>query len=702
VQIEEAIGDVAGQIAKWKLSLEHYTAALQVAQSKEERAVFYRKLGEVHEKRGDHESALSYFQEGLNLLSDEKTVERAHIYNGIGVIHFNKSEYPEAEQQFERALRTLFDTPDYDAMESVFKNLGNVYYVQGKLSDAMKSYERSLSLGEEIGDIFTQAKVYNNLGICYKQRGDLNKAIEYYQKSLKLKGQIGDEAGLAPSYCNLGMLYIRKRDFDNAVEACQKGIAFAQKVGNPSRVAQSYTNLGEVYALQKQYKRAVDAYQEGLQFAERLGDVRTVTGLYVNLADAYCNDGNLIAAREYYNRTLVVSKAVNIPNIQAQSHYVLGQIYSKEKRWEDAIEVLEQASEMFENIRDPHGVEISVKELGRAFLSLMNQKLALQQELNHDSALIGESEKFVEIAGIMAKVAKRDVTTLILGESGTGKGLVARYIHQMSNRQSGRLVKINCAELTETLLASELFGCERGIHSTAFERKIGQFELADGGTIFLDDIDTMSPALQEKLLGVLQDKEFRRVGGTETQKTDVRIITATNKDLEQLVKEGKFREDLYFRINVVPITIPPLRERKEDIPLLAKHFVAKYSKEYSIKSTLKISDEALGLLLEYPWLRNNVRELANVIQHAVVMTNSDIIYPEHLPERLRSKEDVEHQKKVETPEVTGWRTLKEIEKEWILETLKRTNDNMTQAAKDLGISRHGLYGKVKTHQIPRP
>ena len=639
---------------------------------------------------------MNYLKSGLNLLSDVPSTEHAHIYNIIGVIHFQKSEYPEAKEQFNRALKILSDVPDDDTLELVYKNLGNVYHVQGRLSDAVKYYERSLSLGERISDIFTQAKVYNNLGTCFKKRGHLNKAVEYYQKSLKLKEQIGDVEGLAPLYSNLGMLYSRQKDFARAVEFCQRSIELSRQVGNPSRIAQSYVNLGAVYAWQKQFKQAIDAYQKSLQLAEQIGDVRVVALIYINLAEAYCGDENLNAAYEYYNRTLEILKAVEIPELQAQSHHVLGLIYFQQGRWEEATEEMNRASEMFEKIRHQHGVEISQEEIGRAFLIQMNQKLAIQQGLNYSSArLVGRSKKFVEIGSILAKVAKGDTSILICGETGTGKSLLARFIHQSSNRKNGPWVEIDCSTLSDNLLESELFGHERGAFTGAFSSKPGKFELADRGTIFLDEIGNMSHTLQTKLLRVIQEREFERVGGIETLKTDVRIITAINKDLEKLVREGQFREDLYYRINVVSITIPPLREREEDIPLLAAHFVEKYSQKDGKKLIPAISDEALELLKKYSW-PGNIRELENVIQLAVLMTNSDVILPEHLPEIFRPKEEVE------PPDISVGMTLEEMEIKLILKTLQHTNYNVTKSAKTLGISRRTLQNKFKKYRISRP
>ncbi|MHC4535129.1 MAG: sigma 54-interacting transcriptional regulator [Planctomycetota bacterium] len=702
VKVQEAIADVAWQLGEEELATSYYTMVLQGATSTEERSMCYRKLGEIHTKRADYDRALSYFQQALTVLGEPPSPEHARSYNGIGEIYFQQAEYQPAEQHFKRALEVLSDAPDDETLTLVLKNLGNVSHLQGKLSDAMTYYEQSLSLGEKRGDISLQAKLYNNLGTCFKKRGDLKQAIESYQNSLRLKEQIDDVAGLAPLYTNLGMLYSHQKDFTQAIEYCRKGVEFAQQVGNLSRVAESYLNLGAVYALQKQFKPAVEAYQTSLRIVENSGDVRVVATIYVNLAEAYCGDENLSAAYEYYNRAREILTAVDIPEIRAQAHYVLGLIYSQQQHWQEATTVLQQAIEIFETIRYQDNVEISMQELGRAFLNQMNQKLALQQQLTPVNIVtpVGKSEAMANICATVAKLAEVETPVLILGETGVGKSLFARFIHASSARRNFPLLEIDCGALPENLLESELFGHERGAFTGALSRKLGKFELANQGTLFLDEIGNMSAALQAKLLRVLQEQKFERVGGVETQTTDVRIISATNKNLEQLVEEGQFRQDLYYRIKVISMTIPPLRERKEDLPLLIDYFLAQYSHKLGKKSCVTISDDVLELLLQHSW-PGNIRELENAIQSAVIRTNSNVIYPEHLSEELRLTTDVSHQA-VETIQMNEGMTLKEVEQEYILQTLIKTDYNVTQTAQILGISRRTLYNKLETYKLSRP
>ncbi|MGE5592928.1 MAG: sigma-54-dependent transcriptional regulator [Betaproteobacteria bacterium] len=273
------------------------------------------------------------------------------------------------------------------------------------------------------------------------------------------------------------------------------------------------------------------------------------------------------------------------------------------------------------------------KALAHERLKMENERLRtmLEDELVFQE-IVGRSAKMRAVFELIRKVANHDVTVLIVGESGTGKELVARAIHYNSPRRAGPFLKLNCAALPDALLESELFGYEKGAFTGAQMRKPGRFELADGGTLFLDEIGNMSPSMQVKLLRVLQEKEFERVGGKSTVKVDVRILAATNSNLRSEVAKGAFREDLYYRLNVVQICVPPLRERKEDIPLLAQHFIREFNVSLG-KEFAGVSPQAMNLLTRYDW-PGNVRELKNAIQAAMLLGEGPFIMPEHLPEEV--------------------------------------------------------------------
>jgi transcriptional regulator with PAS, ATPase and Fis domain len=303
--------------------------------------------------------------------------------------------------------------------------------------------------------------------------------------------------------------------------------------------------------------------------------------------------------------------------------------------------------------------------------------------------IVGSSAPMRNIFTRILKVAPTDSTVLISGESGTGKELIASAIYEHSLRKGKPFIKINCVAIPEGLLESEFFGHEKGSFTGAIEQKKGKFELANKGTVFLDEIGDMPMSTQAKLLRVLQEKEFERVGGTKTIQVDIRIIAATNKNLSDMIKNGTFREDLYFRLNVFPVTIPPLRERKEDIVLLANHFMK------SSKLKLRLSNSALQKIIDYGW-PGNVRELKNVIEQASILNEDGIIKPHHLPgiadKNVQDMDDVNENMPIDEK-------LNIMEKEIIIEALRKTGGVQVKAANLLGINQRSLWHRIKKHQI---
>jgi transcriptional regulator with GAF, ATPase, and Fis domain len=341
------------------------------------------------------------------------------------------------------------------------------------------------------------------------------------------------------------------------------------------------------------------------------------------------------------------------------------------------------------------GVGAIALDNGRRAEWLENERQRLQAEIDIEHNMVGESSRMREVYQFIAKVAPTDSTVLISGESGTGKELVARALYRNSPRAGRPFVAINCAALTETLLESELFGHERGAFTGAVAQKKGKLEAADGGTVFLDEVGELAPALQSKLLRVLQEREFERVGGTRPVKVDIRLIAATNRDLNESVKRGAFRQDLYYRLNVVPLAMPPLRERREDIGPLASHFAAKHGKN-SRRQSLGVSAEARACLMNYPW-PGNVRELENAIERAVVLGSRDLIVPEDLPEAVLEAHPASGACPTKYHEA-----VKEAKKQLVLKALERAAGSYTEAAKLLGVHPNYLHRLVRNLGLRAP
>jgi DNA-binding NtrC family response regulator len=335
-------------------------------------------------------------------------------------------------------------------------------------------------------------------------------------------------------------------------------------------------------------------------------------------------------------------------------------------------------------------VMLRIKDLHDELKREKDKNILLAQALEKRYSfgnILGKNTRMLSTYELISDISNTDSTVLIQGESGTGKELIARAIHFNSHRKNKPFVVANCSAYSQNLLESELFGHEKGSFTGAIRRKTGRFELAHGGTIFLDEIGEVSPPTQILLLRVLQDHRFERVGGEETLEVDVRVIAATNKNLTEEIRKGTFREDLYYRLNVIPIFVPPLRERKDDVPLLASHFLQKFCQEKG-KDVTSISPDVMEILLAHSW-PGNVRELENVIEHAIIIAKQEKILPKDLPQYLL-------QQPLPTKQLIS---LQDHEKNLIMKTLEETNWNKHQTAKRLKITRSTLYGKMKRYGL---
>jgi transcriptional regulator with GAF, ATPase, and Fis domain len=334
------------------------------------------------------------------------------------------------------------------------------------------------------------------------------------------------------------------------------------------------------------------------------------------------------------------------------------------------------------------GVSAVALDNARRLQWLEQENRRLTIEVSQDQSLVGDGAKMKEIYQFIAKVARAESTVLIEGESGTGKELAARALHRNGERGNRPFMAINCAAIPEALLESDLFGHERGAFTGAITQKKGRLEVADGGVVFLDEIGELAPTLQVKLLRVLQEREFERVGGTHPIKVDIRLIAATNRDLNEAVRQGQFRQDLYYRLAVVKLTMPPLRDRREDIPMLARHFVQKYAKRCKVKPK-PVSREAMAALVSYDW-PGNVRELENAIERALVLGASDSVLLEDLPESL-----VEQEPAADMSEGKYHASVKELKKRLIVDAVEQTRGNYVEAAAILGMHPNYLHRLIK-------
>lgn len=363
---------------------------------------------------------------------------------------------------------------------------------------------------------------------------------------------------------------------------------------------------------------------------------------------------------------------------------------------ESAVEAMKKGA--YDYISKPVDIEELKILIERAlsYRSLSDENRLLKTRLKEEFSfanIIGKSPAMQRMFSTLTMVAPTDATVLITGESGTGKELVANALHENSQRRGLPFIKLNCSALHENLLESELFGHEAGAFTGASGRRKGRFELANKGTLFLDEIGDMSPQTQAKILRVIQEGEFERLGGAETIKVDVRLLAATHKNLEEMIEAGTFRQDLYFRLSVVPVNLPPLRERAVDLPELANYFLRRFA-EKNRKDIKDFHPEALNLLMQYEW-PGNIRELENTIERAVILCLTEQVTPQDLPPHLLSDEVREAQESISQ---NGF-TLRDMEREVIRSTLEKTGNNKSQTAKQLGVARQTLLNKIKEYGL---
>jgi len=354
----------------------------------------------------------------------------------------------------------------------------------------------------------------------------------------------------------------------------------------------------------------------------------------------------------------------------------------------------------YDFIEKPLSLEKTLLAVARALehSRLERENRALRERLERGQEIVGQSAALQELRRQIAIAAPTSGRVLIHGENGSGKELVARAIHALSARREGPFVEVNCAAIPEELIESELFGHERGAFTGAVARRKGKFQLADGGTLFLDEVGDMSLKTQAKVLRVLEEQAFDRVGGTESIRTDVRVIAASNQNLSDLIAGGRFRDDLFYRLNVIPIHVPPLRERKEDMPLLVEHFIRVFSLENG-KRPKTVSVEALAYFLSYDW-PGNIRELRNMVERLVIMSPREVIGPEDLPPPLRPKEAALPEDQIKEKNLKEAREA--FERAYILAELRAQDWNMTRTSDRLGIERSYLYRKLKAYGITPP
>ncbi len=692
-------------------------------------AVSRLNMGVIYEDMGDWEEAIECFYRAM--VEKEKLKDLAGIalcYNNIGEIYLKKGKLEKAIPLFERAISYAEKADSLPRKAEAMANLGEANLLAGNPMRAMNLYVDVMEMCSKIGQKDELAKTYRRMGELLLSLGEEKEAVDFLAKALSLIVEVGVKKEEGNVRRALGKLFTILGKKEEAKDSFRLSCEILKELGIQYELGKSYFEFGKF--LTENYAKEIGLPY--LRDAERIFTRLEITKekealaryLYrleedkdrgmTLLQSLYPLIINPLPLSEFCSRCLSLLKEIlllegaaikvenkiftvgkideeeGIPLPLFSSGKEIGLILMKWKRSE--------AIALSETIKNAIASAIVLGiERAKGLIIPPPSELPVG-EIPFDG-VIGNNPKILEVFETIKRVAPTKACVLIRGESGTGKELIARTIHNLSPRAEKPWVAINCAAIPETLLESELFGVEKGT-ATGVSERVGKFEMAQGGTVFLDEIGDMSPALQAKVLRVLQEKRFERVGGRKTIDADIRIIAATNRDLEKDVRAGRFREDLYYRLNVISLYIPPLRERREDIPLFVHYFITKYNKEFE-RSVKGVTKEVMDKFRAYEW-PGNIRELENVIERAIILTPAETIGVSDLPPELQ-----ELPGEVLKPELKAYkerikREVGETERDFIARILEEQDWNITKAADAAGISRRHFYRLLAKYKLKKP
>lgn len=726
-------------------------------------AVACANLGLMLYEKGDLVPALELTRRSLALreaLGDHHGVGEANL--NLGLIYADLGDWEKALESDFHALAELEVARDVVNQALVHGNIGEAYLRRGRLARAREHLDRALALARSGNSRYVEAEVLGNLGEAWFESGDLVRAADCYERDRAICLEIQETEELAETLRRLAEVDLAHGETAAARARLDEALGIAERIGSRKEEANIRRVQGELAAAVNDFSAARIALDSSRAILRELGKnyelarvlfaigrIEAAAGesdrvaatqawaIFENLGIRHRAEeaGRLIGAgRDRAHDAELVSAVAEIlsetPPPAELCPRVLGALTGALDLTGGAIflrdDTVYRTGESDEGSADAAGASIPLEtaagRLGTLVLrgavdparlrvparliaiglnqhfALPAVALAIEPPSGRFPGIIGAETTLKAVFDTVERVAPTRANVLVLGESGTGKEIVARALHDHSDRSAGPFVAVNCAAIPETLLEAELFGIEKGT-ATGVSGREGKLETAEGGTVFLDEIGDMSLALQAKMLRAIQQRSFERVGGRKPVQVDVRIIAATNRDLEAAMAAGTFRSDLYYRLSVITISLPPLRDRKADIPALVAHFVGRFAREYS-KPVRGVADAGLDCLLNWSW-PGNVRELENVTERAVIMTRSDLIGPDDLPPEMRCAEPP-RARLLEVRREARARAAADVEQAAAVAALEASGWNVSKAADELGISRVQLYRIIKRHGLKRP
>ena len=716
-------------------------------------------LGKILLAREEFDEALFLFQRNIELSGKNRLGEEMwKAANNSGIVRFRQGQYELAEKQYREALDLSLKQKDPNGEAFAELNLGTLFHEKGIFSRAIRHYHRSLSAFRRIGNQTQLCRTAANLGNLYLTFADHSGALKLVKLAHRVAEAISSKQLLVYTQTLLGEIALEQGRPDEAITELRESLHGFEELGNRRAQVEVSISLARAYLTISREDVATQVLTKAERFLEK-HSIPCASGRFFLLrGEMALSQGEAGAHEEAENHLQRAFSLFSSENDQEglwRAHHALGRLQARRDNLLEAENHLLKAQNLVdtlarrvpddlrsgylqqrqrkelaaqlaafttpaEGVGSGTGQEAPLAPLRRAgaiteklsagLESGVSKKSSARARKGPYAAIIGSSTKLTKVLNLVEKVARAETTVLISGESGTGKELIAEAIHHDGPRKNKPFIKVNCAALVETLLLSELFGHEKGAFTGALQRKLGRFEVADGGTIFLDEIGDISPKTQVSLLRVLQEKQFERVGGTAPIEVDVRVICATNRNLEEMVQTGQFREDLYYRLKGIVIGLPTLGERSDDIPLLVTHFLKRIAKEFG-RTVLTIDEQAMKSLSAYPW-PGNIRELENVLRSATLFAEDDCITLADLEQQREFKEgskkslrnparDSEEAviEQVLNEEFSLAEMKRRLELECIRKALEVTGGNITKAAKLLQMKRPRLSQIVNANRI---
>ena len=670
---------------------------IQTIKDENERASISFKLGKLFSNLTKFLKAIELYKQAQFIF--EKSGDKVNIiqcYYHIGQNFLKANDFKEAAKYYTLALNGSSEMDDMKIHTNCLFSLGRICNELGNYDKALEFLFKSLKIFHSKNDSRAVAATLSNIGISFTDIRLLDKAIEHHLKAIEICEKTENCNFLPSMYNNIATTYQHSGNYEAALEYNFKSMNLRKRKNETKMISNSLNNIGEIYEKQKNYELALEYFLKAKKSAEKFSKY-SLPVIYFNLAKIYVKLNTFDEVLKYLNAALELTEKTNVKATKLEVYQGAGEILFEFKDFQRAYEYLKK----YYIIKDSMLSEEEAKKIEEDQF----QKISDLQFFNDSDnkiefpEIIGHSNEMKEVFSLINTVAEHNVNVMITGPTGTGKELVAKAIHNKYKKKSS-FVAINCSAIPEHLLESELFGYAKGAFTGAEKNKKGKIEMANNGTLFLDEIGDMPFSLQSKMLRVIQERTVTPIGSTKSIPVSIRIISATHRDLNKMISDGEFRQDMFYRLNVIRIKIPALKDRKLDIPLLMNHFIRKYNKKFN-KKIRAASVDAQNYLLSLPW-QGNVRELENEIEKAVLLCEQEVLHIE-----LFTDTSPKHSNNIFEKLPGKWieyksyknKIINKLDSSYVKELLNSANNNVQEASEKGGLERAQIYRLMKKDNL---